>query len=149
MPARLAAALGLVCLLAAGSANAGTVVSETFGQNVMTIQSDDNTHQGSLLVNGQPVIQNPNGAVGIDGFFATPDKLYILADIGETANCYHYRIVTLTGQQSTVSPEFGNCDYASGQLIKGGILQISLRSTAALATLKASATRTYDGQNLH
>jgi hypothetical protein len=149
MPAKLAAALGLACLVAGGSAGARTVVTETFGQDVMTIQTDDNTHQGSLLINGQPVIQNPSGAVGIDGLFATPNKLYILADIGETANCYHYEIVTLTGQQSTVSPEFGNCDYASGQLVKGGILRVSLRSTAALVTLKASATRTYDGQTLH
>ena len=148
MPARLAATLGLVCLLAAGNADARTVITETFGQDVMTVQTDDNTHQGSLLINGQPVIQNPNGAVGIDGLFATPNKLYIVADIGETANCYHYEIVTVIGQQSTVSPEFGNCDYASGQLVNGGVLRVSLRSTAAMATLKASATRTYDGQNL-
>jgi hypothetical protein len=148
VPAKLVAALGLACLLAAGSTDARTVVSETFGQNVMTIQTDDNTHQGSLLINGQPVIQNPSGAVGIDGLFATPNKLYILADIGETASCYRYEIVTLTGQQSAVSPEFGNCQYASGQLVNGGVLSVSLRSTAAVATLKAAATRTYDGQNL-
>ena len=147
MPARLAAALGLICLFAAGNAAARTVVTEIVASNTLSVETDDNTHQGSLLLNGQPLIQNPSGAVGIDGIFATPAKFYILADLGETPSCYHYEIVTITGQQFTVSPEFGNCDYASGDLVKG-VLHVSLRSTAATAKLKASATRTYDGQTL-
>ena len=147
MPARLAAALGLACLFAAGSALARPVMTEIVGQNTLAIQTDDTTHQGALLVNGQPVIQNPSGAVGIDGLFPTPDKLYILADLGETPSCYRYEIVTITGGQSTTSPPFGNCDFASGYRVKD-VLHVSLRSTAAAATLKATGTQTYDGLNL-
>jgi hypothetical protein len=145
VPLRLAAALGLICLFA-GSADARTVVTEIFGQNVMTIQTDDNTHQGSLLINGQPVIQNPSGAVGIDGLFATPDRLYILADIGESASCYRYEIVTLTGQQSTVSPEFGNCQYAAGNLDKG-VLHVRLRPAMTLPTRAPEETHIFDGRS--
>jgi hypothetical protein len=149
MPAKFAAALGLIALTAAGAASATprTVATEIVGQTALTVQTDDTTHQGALLVNGQPIIQNPNGAVGIDGLFPTPDKTYILANLGETPSCYRYEIVTITGQQSTVSPAFGNCDFASGYLVKD-VLHVSLRSTAATATLKASAMRTYDGQSL-
>jgi hypothetical protein len=111
------------------------------------IQADDTTHQGTLLVNGQPVIQNPSGAVGIDGLFPTPDKLYILADLGETPSCYRYEIVTIASGQPTVSPQFGNCDFASGYRVKD-VLHVSLRPTAATATLKANASQTYDGQTL-
>lgn len=152
MPARLAAALGLIAFTvasAAGPASAAprTVATEIVGQTTLTVQTDAATHQGTLLVNNQPIIQNPNGAVGVDGLFPTPDKLYILADLGETPNCYRYEVITITGQQSTVSSQFGNCDFASGYLVKG-VLHVSLRSTAATATLKASAAQTYDGQTL-
>ena len=147
MPARLAAALGLACLFVAGGALARPVMTEIVGQNTFAIQTDDTTHQGTLLVNNQPVIQNPNGPVGVDGLFPTPDKLYILADLGETPSCYRYEIVTITSGQPTVSPQFGNCDFASGYLVKD-VLHVSLSSTAATATLKASATQTYDGQTL-
>jgi hypothetical protein len=149
MPAKFAAALGLIAFTAASAAGAAprTVATEIVGQTTLTVQTDDTTHQGTLLVNNRPVIQNPNGAVGVDGLFPTPDKVYILADLGETPSCYHYEIVTLTGQQSTVSPQFGNCDFASGYLVKD-VLHASLRSTAATATLKASAAQTYDGQTL-
>jgi hypothetical protein len=152
MPAKFAAALGLIAFTAASAAGPAsaaprTVATEIVGQTTLTVQTDAATHQGTLLVNNQPVIQNPNGAVGVDGLFATPDKLYILADLGETPSCYHYEIVTITGQQAVVSPAFGNCDYASAYLVKE-VLHVSLRSTAAMATLKAGAMRTYDGQTL-
>ena len=155
MPAKLAAALGLIALAAAvasgaaGPASAAprTLATEIVGQDALTIQTDDTTHQGTLLVNNQPVIQNPNGAVGVDGLFPTPTKTYILADLGETPSCYRYEVITITGQQSTVSPQFGNCDYASGYLVKG-VLHVSLRSTAATATLKASGAQAFDGTSL-
>jgi hypothetical protein len=141
------ATLALLCHTAAAGAATRTVFTEIVAGDTLTIQTDDATHQGALLLNGQPLIQNANGAVGIDGLFPTPDKLYILADLGETPSCYRYEVVTITGQQSTVSPQFGNCDFASGYLVKD-VLHVSLRSTAATATLKASATQTYDGQTL-
>jgi hypothetical protein len=155
MPAKLAAALGLIALagaiaaVATGPASAAprTLATEIVGQNALTLQTDDTTHQGTLLVNNQPVIQNPNGAVGVDGLFPTPDKTYILADLGETSSCYHYEIVTITGQQSTVSPQFGNCDYASAYLVKD-VLHVSFRSMAATAKLKASGTQAFDGRTL-
>ena len=149
MPAKLAATLGLIALTAAGAASAAprTVATEIVGQTTLTVQTDDTTHQGTLLVNNQPVIQNPNGAVGVDGLFPTPDKLYILADLGETPSCYRYEVITITGQQSTASPQFGNCDFASGYLMKD-VLHVSLRSTAATATLKASGTQAFDGTSL-
>jgi hypothetical protein len=53
-------------------------------------------------------------------------------------------VITVTGQQTATSPQFGNCDFASGYLVKG-VLHVSLRSTAATATLKASGAHTYDG----
>jgi hypothetical protein len=150
MPARFAAALGLIALAgAACSASAAprTVATEITGQTTLTVQTDDATHQGTLLVNNQPVIQNPTGAVGVDGLFPTPDKTYILADLGETPSCYRYEVITVTGQQSTASPAFGNCDFASGYLVKD-VLHVSLRSMAATATLKASVAQTFDGTSL-
>lgn len=153
MPARLAAALGLIALAAAtaatGPASAAprTLATEITGQTILTVQTDDTTHQGTLLVNNQPVIQNPTGAVGVDGLFPTPDKTYILADLGETPSCYRYEVITVTGQQTTTSPQFGNCDFASGYLVKGA-LHVSLRSTAATATLKASGAQVIDGGSL-
>ena len=146
MPARLAAALGLICLFVAGSAAARTVVTEIVGTDTLTIQTDDSTHQGSLLLNGQPLIQNPSGAVGIDGIFATPAKTYVLADIGENASCYRYQIVTLTGQQGAISPQFGNCQYAAGNLDKG-VLHIRLRPAMTLPTRAPEETHTYDGSS--
>jgi hypothetical protein len=150
MPARFAAALGLIALAgAACSASAAprTVATEITGQTTLTLQTDDATHQGTLLVNNQPVIQNPTGAVGVDGLFPTPDKTYILADLGETPSCYRYEVITVTGGQTTTSPQFGNCDFASGYLMKG-VLHVSLRSTAATATLKASGGQAFDGGTL-
>jgi hypothetical protein len=149
MPARYAAALGLIALAAtAASAAPRTIATEVTGQTTLTLQTDDTTHQGTLLVNNQPVIQNPSGAVGVDGLFPTPDKTYILADLGETPSCYRYEVITVTGQQTTTSRQFGNCDFASGYLVKG-VLHVSLRSTAATATLKASGAQVIDGQSLH
>ena len=150
MPARLAAALGFIALAGAAcaaSAAPRTVATEITGQTTLTVQTDDTTHQGALLVNNQPVIQNPTGPVGIDGLFPTPDKTYILADLGETPSCYRYEVITVTGQQTTTSPQFGNCDFASGYLVKG-VLHVSLRSTAATATLKASGAQVIDGGGL-
>jgi hypothetical protein len=146
MPARLAAALGLVCLLVAGSAAARTVVTEIVASNTLSVETDDSTHQGSLLLNGQPLIQNPSGAVGIDGIFATPARTYVLADIGENASCYRYQIVTLTGQQGAISPQFGNCQYAAGNLDKG-VLHIRLRPAMTLPTRAPEETHTYDGSS--
>jgi hypothetical protein len=145
MPARLAAALGLLCLFATGSAAARTVVTEIVAGDTFSVETDDNTHQGSLLLNGQPLVQNPGGAVGIDGIFATPARTYVLADLGENASCYRYQVVTLTGQQGAVSPEFGNCQYAAGNLDKG-VLHIRLRPAMTLPTRAPEETHTFDGQ---
>jgi hypothetical protein len=149
MPPRFAAALSLIALAAAGAASAAprTIATEITGQTTLTVQTDDATHQGTLLVNNQPVVQNPNGAVGVDGLFPTPDKTYILADLGETPSCYRYEVITVTGQQSTTSPQFGDCNFASGYLVKD-VLHVSLRSTAATATLKASGAQTFGGTSL-
>jgi hypothetical protein len=147
MPARYAAVLGLIGLLAAGSAAARPVLTEIVSGDTLTIQTDDATHQGSLFLNGQPLIQNANGAVGIDGIFATPARTYVLADLGENASCYRYQIVTLTGQQGAVSPAFGNCQYAAGNLDKG-VLHVRLRPAMTLPKRTGEETHTFDGQTL-
>jgi len=143
----IATAAALLCLVAAGGAVARTVVTEIVAGDTLTIQTDDNTHQGALLLNGQPLIQNPGGAVGIDGIFATPARTYVLADLGEDASCYRYQIVTLTGQQGAVSPAFGNCQYAAGNLDKG-VLHIRLRPAMTLPKRTGEETHSFDGQSL-
>ncbi len=151
MPARLAAGLGLIALITAAGAASATprnVATEVVGEDALTIQTDDDTHQGSLLLNGRPLIQNPAGAVGIDGIFATPAKTYVLAGIGENASCYRYQIVTLTGQQGAVSAQFGNCLFAAGNLDKG-VLHIRLRPAMSRPTRAPEETHTYDGQSFH
>ena len=145
MPAKLAA-LGLIGLVAAGSATARPVLTEIVAGDTLTVQTDDATHQGSLLLNGQPLIQNPSGAVGIDGIFATSARTYVLADLGEDANCYRYQVVTLTGQQGVASPTFGNCQYAAGNLDKGA-LHVRLRPAMTLPTRAPEETHSFDGQS--
>jgi hypothetical protein len=147
MPRTAATALALICVFgAAGSAAARPVVTEIVAGDTLSVETDDTTHQGSLLLNGQPLIQNASGAVGIDGIFATPARTYVLADLGETASCYRYQVITLVGQHGTVSPAFGNCQYAAGNL-DHGVLHVRLRPAMTLPKRTGEETHVFDGQS--
>jgi hypothetical protein len=146
--AAAAAAVATLALLsqpAFADAAARTVVTEIVAGDTLSVQTDDTTHQGALLLNGQPLIHNASGPVGIDGIFATPARTYVLADLGENASCYRYQVVTLTGQQGAVSPAFGNCQYAAGNLDRG-VLHVRLRPAMNLPKRTGEETHTFDGK---
>ena len=140
---RTAAALALACLVGANGAAARTLLTETIGSDVLSVDRDDVTQDGSLLINGQPVVLNRQAPVGVDGIFATPSRIYILADVSQTPGCYRYEVVALDGGQVTASPPFGDCGYAYGRLVKG-VLKVSLRPTGLTAPIKPTARYSFD-----
>lgn len=141
-----AVTLVLLYLFAGQTAFANTISTKIIAGNTVSVEYDNGV--GALVLNGQKLFTNDNGAVGIRGSYPASGKTFILAEVDQGASCAHFRIVALSGRQAAISPEFGNCEDNAKVSVVGGVLHVRIpvwRSVGIPPASDPAQTHSFDG----